>query len=81
MVASAILLIAASPRVGSSGGSWLSGWSYRMAHTIVGSTAGAQTNYPIPITVHYDNGYSTGSDVYSARFHSISAVISALSSE
>ncbi|MFB0559811.1 MAG: DUF2341 domain-containing protein [Candidatus Lokiarchaeia archaeon] len=43
---------------------WLSGWSYRKSHTIVGSTAGAQTNYQMRITVHYGNGTDIGENVY-----------------
>jgi len=32
---------------------WLSGWSYRKSHDIDGSVVGAQTDYQIPIRVHY----------------------------
>ena len=35
---------------------WLTGWSYRKSHEIVGSTAGAQTNYQVLIIVHYESG-------------------------
>jgi hypothetical protein len=48
----------------SEGSNWLAGWSYRKAHEIIGSTAGAQTNYPIMITVHYGIGSDAGRDVY-----------------
>jgi hypothetical protein len=43
---------------------WLSGWSYRKSHQIVGSTAGAQTNYPVRITVYYGSGTDSGENVY-----------------
>lgn len=43
---------------------WLSGWLYRKAHNITGSTAGAQTNYQVMINVHYDNGADVESEVY-----------------
>jgi hypothetical protein len=43
---------------------WLSGWSYRKSHKITGSTAGAVSNYQIPITVHYGSGSDSGGDVY-----------------
>lgn len=46
------------------GGSWLSGWLYRKAHNITGSTAGVQTNYPVKINVHYDNGVDFQGEVY-----------------
>jgi len=44
--------------------SWLTGWKYRKAHTIVGSTAGAVTDYQIRITVHYGSGTDSGEHVY-----------------
>jgi hypothetical protein len=44
--------------------SWLSNWSYRKSHTILGSTAGYQTNYQIPIQVNFGEGYDQGSVVY-----------------
>jgi len=43
---------------------WLSGWQYRKSHEIVGSTAGAQTNYQIRIKVHRTTGADSGEDVY-----------------
>jgi len=43
---------------------WLTGWNYRKAHTINGSTAGAQTNYQIRIKVHRTTGTDSGEDVY-----------------
>jgi len=43
---------------------WLSGWSYRKSHTIVGSIAGAQTNYQVNITVYNITGTSSGAYVY-----------------
>jgi len=43
---------------------WLSGWSYRKSHKITGSTAGAVSNYQIPLTVHYGSGSDSGGDVY-----------------
>jgi len=44
--------------------SWLSGWDYRKSHEIVGSTAGAVTDYQIRIKVHYGSGTDSGEDVY-----------------
>jgi hypothetical protein len=35
---------------------WLSGWQYRKAHTITGTSAGAQTNYQVGIKVYYGTG-------------------------
>jgi len=32
---------------------WLSGWQYRKSHKIIGSSAGAQTDYQIKIIVYY----------------------------
>lgn len=43
---------------------WFSNWLYRKAHNITGSTAGGQTNYPVMINVHYDNGVDYESEVY-----------------
>lgn len=43
---------------------WLSGWSYRRSHVIIGSTAGAVTDYQIRITVHYGGGTDSGENVY-----------------
>jgi len=42
----------------------LSGWKYRKSHEILGSTAGAVTNYQIRIKVHYGSGTDGGEDVY-----------------
>jgi hypothetical protein len=44
--------------------SWLSGWSYRKAINISGSTAGAISSYPINITVYYGSGTDNGSSIY-----------------
>jgi len=46
------------------GGGWLERWLYRRAHNVTGSSAGAQTNYPVPINVRYDNGFDEGANVY-----------------
>ena len=43
---------------------WLSGWTRRKKFTIDGTTAGAQTNYQMQLTVHYGSGTDSGSDVY-----------------
>jgi len=43
---------------------WLSGWNYRKSHVIVGSTAGAQTNYQVKVIVHKGSGSDSGADVY-----------------
>jgi len=43
---------------------WLDEWSYRKLHEVVGSTAGAQTNYQIKIKVHRTTGTDSGEDVY-----------------
>jgi len=43
---------------------WLRGWKFRKRHTISGSSAGAQINYQIPITVHFGTGADSGDDVY-----------------
>lgn len=43
---------------------WLSGWPYRKAHNITGSTAGEQINYPMMINVHYDHGVDSDGEVY-----------------
>ncbi|MHA2265944.1 MAG: hypothetical protein ACXAEN_26420, partial [Candidatus Thorarchaeota archaeon] len=47
----------------SSGEDWLSGWSYRKFHIILGS-AGAGTNYQVRIIVHFGSGIDDGSEVY-----------------
>ncbi|MFX1519772.1 MAG: DUF2341 domain-containing protein [Promethearchaeota archaeon] len=39
-------------------------WAYKKSHTIVGSTAGALTNYQMRFFVHYGSGTDTGADVY-----------------
>jgi hypothetical protein len=44
--------------------SWLSGWEYRKAHNITGSSAGVQVNYQIMIIVHFNNGLDTDGEVY-----------------
>lgn len=43
---------------------WLTGWSYRKRHTINGTTAGAQTNYPVRINVHRESGSDSDNHVY-----------------
>ncbi len=43
---------------------WLAGWSYRKLHEIVGTTAGAQTNYQMSVTVYNTTGTDSGSIVY-----------------
>jgi hypothetical protein len=43
---------------------WLSGWDYRKEQTITGSTAGAQTNYQMRMTVHKGSGTDCATDVY-----------------
>ncbi|MEM2445918.1 MAG: DUF2341 domain-containing protein [Candidatus Bathyarchaeia archaeon] len=42
----------------------LNGWRYRKAHEIVGSTAGAVTNYPVHLVLHYGSGTDSGEHVY-----------------
>jgi hypothetical protein len=42
---------------------WLDGWNYRKSHDIIGSP-GAGTNYQIRITVHFEDGWDSGADVY-----------------
>jgi hypothetical protein len=43
---------------------WLSGFKYRKSHVINGTTAGAQSNYPLRIVVHKGSGSDSGEDVY-----------------
>jgi len=43
---------------------WLEGWLYRKAHNITGSPTGVQINYPIPLSVRYDNGFDYENEVY-----------------
>jgi len=43
---------------------WLEDWLYRKAHNIAGSTAGAQFNYPMLMTVRYDSGVDFEGHVY-----------------
>jgi len=43
---------------------WLSGWQYRKSHQIVGSTAGAQTDYQIRVKTYYGSGTDNGENVY-----------------
>jgi hypothetical protein len=52
--------------VSSSDAGWLSGWTYRKAHNIAGSTAGELFNYPILLNVHFNNGADIGEQVYLA---------------
>lgn len=43
---------------------WLEGWSKRKRGVIKGSTAGAQTDYQMKITVHKGSGTDSSTDVY-----------------
>ena len=43
---------------------WLSGWQYRKAITITGSSAGSVTNYQIEIRVEYGSGIDSGNVIY-----------------
>lgn len=43
---------------------WLAGWSYRRQFTVSGSTAGAQTDYPLKLTINRSTGTDSGSTVY-----------------
>ncbi|RLI27326.1 hypothetical protein DRO58_04495, partial [Candidatus Bathyarchaeota archaeon] len=43
---------------------WLTGWQYRKSHTIIGSTAGAVTDYQVKIKVYYGGGSDSGENVY-----------------
>jgi hypothetical protein len=46
---------------------WLTGWDYRKSHVIVGTIAGAQTNYQIRVKVHRTegtDGMPTAEEVY-----------------
>jgi len=43
---------------------WLSGWQYRKAHNITGSTVGSKMNYQMMISVHYNSGMDFEGDVY-----------------
>jgi len=43
---------------------WLTGWQYRKSHEIIGSTAGAQTDYQIRIKIYYGSGTDSGENVY-----------------
>jgi len=43
---------------------WLTGWSYRKACTIRGSSAGAVADYQIKIVVRYGSGSDSGQNVY-----------------
>jgi hypothetical protein len=47
----------------STGEDWLSGWSYRKSHLILGSV-GAGTDYQVNVTVHYGSGTDDGTDIY-----------------
>ncbi len=42
---------------------WLTGWQYRKAHNITGSTAGAQTDYQVQIIVQNASGADSGNIV------------------
>jgi RHS repeat-associated protein len=48
----------------SGGGSWLSGFQARKEVTISGSTVGAQSDYPVMLTVHYGSGSDSGRNIY-----------------
>lgn len=43
---------------------WLTGWDYRKSHTITGSVAGIQTDYPMMLGLDYGAGVDSGSVVY-----------------
>ena len=43
---------------------WLTGWSYRKQITIAGSSAGAQTNYPMKLTINRSTGADSGATVF-----------------
>jgi len=43
---------------------WLPGWEYRKLHEIIGSIAGAQTDYQVKIVVHYGSGVDNEEHVY-----------------
>ncbi|RLG76802.1 MAG: hypothetical protein DRO12_03710, partial [Thermoprotei archaeon] len=45
------------PMAQAQGAGWLSGWSYRKSHEIVGTTAGEQTDYQIKIKVRRHNDW------------------------
>lgn len=49
---------------GSEGNWWNSGWEKRKEFTVQGSSSGAVTDYPIPITVHYGMGTDSARHVY-----------------
>ncbi|MHA2028526.1 MAG: DUF2341 domain-containing protein [Candidatus Kariarchaeaceae archaeon] len=40
------------------------GWNYRKMHNITGSSAGAQTDYQVNVSIHYSSGSDSGKDVY-----------------
>lgn len=48
---------------------WLSGWSYRKQHIIVGSSAGNQTDYAVNITIYRGSGDDSGYIVYLPSSH------------
>ncbi len=56
------------PRIESRGAEigdpWLSDYGYRKQITITGTTAGAQTNYQMKLTVYKGSGTDSGSNVY-----------------
>jgi hypothetical protein len=43
---------------------WLSGYSYRKEVFVLGSSSGAVSYYPVPVTVYYGSGVDTPSAVY-----------------
>lgn len=45
-------------------GWWNSSWKYRKKHTITGSSAGAQTNYQLNITIYNTTGTDSAAEVY-----------------
>ncbi|MCK4698293.1 MAG: DUF2341 domain-containing protein [Dehalococcoidia bacterium] len=47
---------------------WIVGWNLRKSHTITGSVAGAQTNYPIGIKVYYGSGTDGTETIGGATF-------------
>jgi len=64
LVAAFVLALVPAPQAGASGEGWLTGWSYRKKQTITGTTAGAQTNYQMKMTVHKGTGTDSATDVY-----------------
>lgn len=58
------ITIMSEPAQASPDPDWLSGWGYRKDQTITGSTAGAQTDYQMKMTVHKGSGTDNTTDVF-----------------